>query len=175
MALSRVTGIPETPVFTIAILIAICIVYTMAVYFGMKGVARLASSCVGLFFILLAYFFFGGGEMRYIVETGLTSLGNLTQNFLSLATWTDALRTSSFPQNWTIFTGPTGWCGAWRLRFYRQHQPGTHHTADRFGWIFLRTVRHLYFFYHSWKLRAVPSDAWKAGSDGNLCSIPEPL
>ncbi len=59
--------------------------------------------------------------------------------------------------------------------FYRQHQPGTYHTADRFGWIFLRTVRHLYFFYHSWKLRAVPSDAWKAGSDGNLCSIPEPL
>lgn len=49
MALSRVTGIPETPAFTIAILIAICIVYTIAVYFGMKGVARLASSCVGLF------------------------------------------------------------------------------------------------------------------------------
>lgn len=103
MALSRVTGIPETPAFTIAILIAICIVYTMAVYFGMKGVARLASSCVGLFFVLLAYFFFGGGEMRYIVETGLTSLGNLSQNFIPLATWTDALRTSSFPQNWTIF------------------------------------------------------------------------
>ena len=34
MALSRVTGIPETPAFTIAILIAICIVYTMAVYFA---------------------------------------------------------------------------------------------------------------------------------------------
>ena len=103
MALSRVTGIPETPAFTIAILIAICIVYTMAVYFGMKGVARLASSCVGLFFVLLAYFFFGGGEMRYIAETGLTSLGNLFHNFIPLATWTDALRTSSFPQNWTIF------------------------------------------------------------------------
>ena len=41
--------------------------------------------------------------MRYIVETGLTSLGNLSQNFIPLATWTDALRTSSFPQNWTIF------------------------------------------------------------------------
>ena len=26
-----------------------------------------------------------------------------SQNFIGLATWTDSLRTSSFPQNWTIF------------------------------------------------------------------------
>lgn len=176
MALSRVTGIPETPAFTIAILIAICIVYTMAVYFGMKGVARLASSCVGLFFVLLAYFFFGGGEMRYIVETGLTSLGNLSQNFIPLATWTDAPAHLLLSTELDYFLlGLLDGVVRGDSVFYRQHQPGTYHTADRFGWIFLRTVRHLYFFYHSWKLRAVPSDAWKAGSDGNLCSIPEPL
>ena len=37
MALSRVLGIAETPLLTIAILVIICIVYTMAVYFGMQG------------------------------------------------------------------------------------------------------------------------------------------
>ena len=62
MALSRVTGIPKCWRFTIAILIAICIVYTMAVYFGMKGVACLASSCVGLFFVLLAIFSLAAGK-----------------------------------------------------------------------------------------------------------------
>ena len=103
MAISRVFGIRETNLLTIGILVIICVVYTMAVYFGMEGIAKLAASCVYLFFGLLAYVFFGGGEGRYIVETGLTALGNLTQNFISLATWTDALRTSSFPQNWTIF------------------------------------------------------------------------
>ena len=103
MAISRVFGIQETNLLTIGILVIICVVYTMAVYFGMEGIAKLAASCVYLFFGLLAYVFFGGGEGRYIVETGLTALGNLTQNFISLATWTDALRTSSFPQNWTIF------------------------------------------------------------------------
>ena len=54
-------------------------------------------------FMLLAYVFFLGGESRYIIETGLSSIGNLVQNFIGLATWTDALRTTSFPQNWTIF------------------------------------------------------------------------
>lgn len=103
MALSKVLGVAETPLLTIAILVIICIVYTLAVYFGMQGVARLAASCIYLFFVLLAYFLFLGGQTRYIIETGITAIGLLTQNFISLSTWTDALRTSSFPQNWTIF------------------------------------------------------------------------
>jgi BCCT family betaine/carnitine transporter len=44
-----------------------------------------------------------GGEARYILETGFSALGNMTQNFIVLSTWTDALRTNFFPQNWTIF------------------------------------------------------------------------
>lgn len=103
MAISHVAGIPESNVLTIAILVVICAVYTIAVYFGMEGVSKLAGSCVYLFFILLAYFLFLGGETRYIIETGFTAIGNMVQNFIGMATWTDALRTSSFPQTWTIF------------------------------------------------------------------------
>ena len=44
-----------------------------------------------------------GGKARYTIETGITAIGNLVQNFIGLATWTDALRETSFPQNWTIF------------------------------------------------------------------------
>lgn len=103
MAISRVTGIPQSVTLTIFILVAICCIYTFCVYLGMKGVQLAASCCVYLFFMLLAYVFFMGGESRYIIETGLSSIGNLVQNFIGLATWTDALRTTSFPQNWTIF------------------------------------------------------------------------
>ncbi|MCD8221058.1 MAG: BCCT family transporter [Clostridiales bacterium] len=103
MAISRVTGIPQTTMLTLLILVIVCCIYTCSVYFGMKGVQISASCCTYLFFGLLAYVFFFGGETRYIVETGLSALGNLTQNFIVLSTWTDALRTSSFPQNWTIF------------------------------------------------------------------------
>ena len=106
MALSRVFGLPENQensLLTIGILVIICVVYTMAVYFGMQGIVKLAASCVYLFFALLAYFLLCGGETRYIIETGITAVGNVAQNFISMATWTDAARTSSFPQNWTIF------------------------------------------------------------------------
>ena len=64
---------------------------------------ELAASCVYLFFGLLAYVLIFGGETRYIIETGFSSIGNLIQNFVSLSTFTDPQRTTSFPQNWTIF------------------------------------------------------------------------
>ena len=45
----------------------------------------------------------GVESAKYIVETGLTSLGTMIGNFIPLATYTDPLRTSYFPQNWTIY------------------------------------------------------------------------
>ena len=56
-----------------------------------------------LFFALLFYFLFLGGETRYILETGFQSMGNLVQNFVGLATYMDPLRETSFAQNWTIY------------------------------------------------------------------------
>ena len=103
MALSSVFHIGQSNLFTIAILVIICLVYTVTVYFGMKGVAKLAASCTYLFFALLLYVLIGGGKARYTIETGITAIGNLAQNFIGLSTWTDALRETSFPQNWTIF------------------------------------------------------------------------
>ncbi len=103
MAISRVTGIGATTTLTIVILAVVCCVYTGSVYFGMKGIQRSAACCSYLFFLLLAYVFFFGGESRFIVETGITSLGLLAQNFITLSTWTDPLRTCSFPQAMTIF------------------------------------------------------------------------
>lgn len=88
---------------TIIILIVTCIIYTYALLVGMKGISFLARACVYLFFGLLAYVLVFGGQAQYIVETGITSLGTVTQNLFQLASYTDPLRTTSFPQNWTIF------------------------------------------------------------------------
>ena len=86
MAISRVTGIAATTTLTITILVVVCCIYTCSVYFGMKGIQRSAACCSYLFFLLLAYVFFFGGESRFIVETGITSLGLLAQNFIELST-----------------------------------------------------------------------------------------
>ena len=88
---------------TILILIVTCILYTFSLLHGFKGINILAKICIFLFFTLLAFVLLFGGETKYIVETGISATGRMIQNFFTLATFTDASRTTSFPQNWTIF------------------------------------------------------------------------
>lgn len=102
-ALASVCGISTNVVLTIGILLLICAVYTITVLLGMSGISKLASFCSYMFFALLFYFLFLGGETRYIVETGFQSLGNMVQNFVGLSTYMDPLRENSFPQTWTIY------------------------------------------------------------------------
>lgn len=102
-AVSSVFNISSNTILTIIILLLIAFIYTLTVLFGMKGVARLAVGCSYLFFVLLIYILFGGGETKYIIETGISSIGNMAQNFIGLSTWMDPLRETSFTQNWTIF------------------------------------------------------------------------
>ena len=88
---------------TILILIITCAIYTYSLLHGFKGISFLANGCIYLFFGLIAFVFLFGGETRYILETGFSSLGRMVQNFFELATYTDPNRTSNFPQNWTIY------------------------------------------------------------------------
>lgn len=87
----------------IIILLITCAVYTYSLLHGMKGISHLANVCIYLFFGLIAFVLLFCGEARYILETGLASLGKLVQNFIELSTFTDPLRTSNFPQTWTIY------------------------------------------------------------------------
>lgn len=87
----------------IIILFITCFVYTYSLLHGFKGISKLANVCIYLFFGLLAFVLLFGGETRYIIETGLSSLGTMVQNFIGLSTFTDPLRTSHFPQTWTIY------------------------------------------------------------------------
>jgi len=90
-------------VVNIIILIVTCVIYTYSLLHGIKGISRLANLCIYLFFGLIAFVFFFGGETKYILETGIASFGKMVQNFVELSTFTDPLRTSNFPQNWTIY------------------------------------------------------------------------
>ena len=87
----------------IVILLITCAVYTYSLLHGFKGISVLANICIYMFFGLIAFVLVFGGEMRYIVETGFSSLGRMAQNFIELSTFTDPLRTSNFPQTWTIY------------------------------------------------------------------------
>lgn len=90
-------------VVTIVILIVTCFIYTYSLLHGFKGISFLAKICIYMFFGLLIYVLLFGGETKYIIEVGFSALGRMMQNFFELATYTDPQRTTSFPQNWTIF------------------------------------------------------------------------
>ena len=90
-------------IVSIIILIITCVIYTYSLLHGFKGISILAKACMYLFFGLLAYVLLFGGQTRYIIEAGFSSIGRMVQNFFELATYTDPGRTSFFPQNWTIY------------------------------------------------------------------------
>lgn len=90
-------------VITIIILIITCFVYTYSLLHGFKGITILAKSCIYLFFSLLLFVLLFGGQTQYIIDTGVSSLGRMLQNFILLSTYTDPLRENLFPQNWTIY------------------------------------------------------------------------
>lgn len=98
----------------IVILVIIAVTYTVTVWFGMKGIGRLASACVYMFLALLAYVLISGGEARYIIENGISSVGNMLQNFIGMATWCDPARETGFAQDWTVFYWAywMAWCVA---------------------------------------------------------------
>lgn len=93
----------DRTVVTIIILLVTCVIYTYSLLHGFKGISILAKVCIYLFFGLLAYVLLFGGEARYIIDSGVSAIGKMLQNFFELSTYTDPERTSSFPQNWTIF------------------------------------------------------------------------
>lgn len=90
-------------VLTIIILLITCFVYTFSLLHGFKGISLLAKACIYMFFGLLMYVLLFSGETRYIIDTGVDSLGRMIQNFVGLSTSTDPMRETSFPQNWTIY------------------------------------------------------------------------
>lgn len=106
-AAARVFHIPVTKFLSILILLIIGVVFMAAVLWGMKAIAHLAAICVILFVILAGIFFFCGPKV-YFIETGVTAIGTVVQNFIHMATWMDPLRLSGdgakgFPQTWTVF------------------------------------------------------------------------
>lgn len=96
-------GLPVTTTLQLGILGLIACLFLFMIYLGFQGISKLAKLASQLFVILLCYVLLVGGETLFILETGIQSLGNLTQNFWTMATWLDPLRTTNFTRNWTIF------------------------------------------------------------------------
>lgn len=106
-AAAKILGIEATPALSVIFLVVIGLIFMAAVLLGMKAISHLAAACVAVFGILLGIFLVYGPKV-YLVETGITAMGTVLNDFFRMATWMDPLRlsgsgNSGFPQNWTIF------------------------------------------------------------------------
>lgn len=104
----------ERTVISILILLVTCLVYTYSLLHGIRGISLLAKACVYLYSGILAFVLLFCGKTGYIIETGFESFGRMVQNFISLSTFTDPLRSGGFPQNWTVYYWAYWmvWCAA---------------------------------------------------------------
>lgn len=96
-----------TATISISILALIASTYILAVLFNMKGISNVARWCVYIFLVLIACILLNS-NIQYTIETGLTGIGNMVNNFFRLSTETGSLRLASdsgnsFTQDYTIF------------------------------------------------------------------------
>lgn len=107
-ALCRILGLGQnTAIVSIAVLSLIAITYILAVLFNMEGISNVARWCVYIF-LTLSLLVLLNSNIQYTVETSLTGLGNMLNNFFTLSTDTGSLRLVSpegdtFTQDYTVF------------------------------------------------------------------------
>ena len=154
---------------TVLILLVIAAIYTVTVWFGMKGVSRLSASCSYLFLALLAYVLLGGGECTYILETGFSAMGNLVQNFMGMATWMDLLEQHLFHRIGRYTIGPIGWCGVLQLPFLSGRSVKAEPSKKRFWEVMLGTFGNFFFVHYFGKLWIGTADEKRCTNIGNDC------
>ena len=95
--LFRIHQVKQLSIILICVVVSI---YLIASVIGMKAISRLSTICYVFFIGLLLYVLLFSGSFSYIVDAGVQAVGNLTQNFIGMATTTHS---HSFTQNWTIY------------------------------------------------------------------------
>lgn len=93
-------GIRSTRLLSVFLMVIVVLIYLIASVIGMKAISRLSTICYIFFISLLAYVLFFGNSFSYIIDSGIQGVGNLTQNFIGMAT---TVQSQGFTQNWTIY------------------------------------------------------------------------
>lgn len=93
-------GIRQVKQLSIILICVVVSIYLIASVIGMKAISRLSTICYVFFIGLLLYVLLFSGSFSYIVDAGVQAVGNLTQNFIGMATTTHS---HGFTQNWTIY------------------------------------------------------------------------
>lgn len=101
--LNSLFGIPASHFTTIVLLTLTCIIYSISLANGLKGIKFLSSICIYVFLIFILYVFIFGGQSIFILESTFKQIGLLFDNLFVIFTDIDPTRQSTFVQDYCVF------------------------------------------------------------------------
>jgi len=102
-AVTRLTGLEDGLGMQLVIITLATSMIAYSVYQGLDKGIKVLSTVNALLALLFIIFVLIVGPTTFIVEMGVTALGNVVQNFVQMLTWTDPLGKASFVESWTVF------------------------------------------------------------------------
>ena len=102
-AIAELTSIREGLELQIAIIVAATLIICISVYRGLDRGILVFSNANSILALVFITFVLVVGPTVFILEMGVTVLGVVTSEFITMLLWTDPLQKSNFVESWTIF------------------------------------------------------------------------
>ena len=102
-AIAELTSIREGLELQIAIIAAATLIICISVYRGLDRGILVFSNANSILALVFITFVLVVGPTVFILEMGVTVLGVVTSEFITMLLWTDPLQKSNFVESWTIF------------------------------------------------------------------------
>lgn len=102
-AVTRLTGLEDGLGMQLVIIVVATSMIAYSVYQGLDKGIKVLSTVNAFLALLFILFVLIVGPTTFILEMGVTALGNVSQNFIQMLTWTDPLSKADFVESWTVF------------------------------------------------------------------------
>ncbi|WP_147387774.1 BCCT family transporter [Acinetobacter sp. WCHAc010052] len=101
--LSLLTGIPNTFMTKVIIILAVSVVFALSSYVGMENGMKRLSHMVCLGVMLFAVYVLCFGPTEFILNNTMMSLGLMASHFVEMSLFTDPMGDGKFTREWTVF------------------------------------------------------------------------
>lgn len=101
--LSVLTGIPDSFVTQLIIILAVSVLFTLSSWVGMDGGMKRLSRMVCWGIVLLTCYIYLLGPTQFITSNALSSMGLMLSSFVDMSLFTDPMGDGKFTREWTVF------------------------------------------------------------------------
>lgn len=101
--LASLTGLPDTFMTQVIVIVGVSVVFSLSAYIGIAGGMQRLSHMVCWGALLLAAVVFLIGPTQFIGSNIVNGLGRMLQDYVHMSLFTDPTGDGAFSRNWTVF------------------------------------------------------------------------